>query len=459
MGSGIWSMHFIGLLAMPTPFPIEYDFRTTVLSLIIAILFSSLAFVFMSKQEEKLSANIGASLLLATGMTSMHYVGMYGVRLPVEISYNLSAVSGSIVIAALASFFSLRLFSCSKATPFIDDILKKVLSALLMGGGIASMHYLAMESAIVHITGSYKPIELDMNLIISIAIIIVLIQIVGIITILMDETIIAKEKIIELEKQFIQVQKMEAIGTLVGGITHDFNNMLAGITGNLYLAKKKMKASPAGATEKIIKAEELCEHASEMVKQLLTLARKDDVHHEVFSLTQYSEKSFKLAKLSIPKRIKCTNRVCDDELFIKGNKTEIQQLVINMANNARDALLDVEQAEISCSLSLFQADEEFHRKYPDVKADHLACLSIMDNGKGIPECELNTIFEPFYTTKEVGKGTGLGLSMAHDAVKSHGGEIEVESTVGEGTAFHMFFPTVELAVKYNHLEGRKAIPN
>ncbi|WP_420870589.1 MHYT domain-containing protein [Mariprofundus ferrooxydans] len=445
MGSGIWSMHFIAMLAIEAPLPIGYEFSTTALSLLVAIIFSSLAFLFMTRRAGTRAATAGAGLLLGLGVTSMHYIGMAAMKAPEAIQGQPDAALLSGIAAVLTSFCSLSLFAHVKATPLSSDIVKKLLAAILMGGGITLMHFIAMGSATMAAAEPFTPVATDINLVISIAIIVFFIQSVGVVTILMDETIMVKEKIIELEKQFMQTQKMEAIGTLVGGVSHDFNNMLSGIIGNLYLAKKKMEDNQA-AVEKLVKAEELAEHASEMIRQLLTLARTDDIEQEVFSLTQYSEKTFKLAKVSIPRRISCISRICSDELFINGNKTQVQQLVINMTNNARDALIDVEQPEIICSLSMFEADEEFRRKYPALKTGQLARLSIIDNGKGIPESNLDTIFEPFFTTKAVGHGTGLGLSMAYGAVKSHGGEIEVESREQEGTVFHMYFPIVEPAV-------------
>ena len=412
MGSGIWSMHFIAMLAMEAPFQISYAFSITALSLLVAIICSSLAFLLMNRGAGSRAVTAAASLLLGVGATSIHYIGMAAMKVPEVIYAQPEAVLFSGMAAVFTSFCALSLFAQMKPTPLCSDMVTRLLAAILMGGGIALMHFIAMGSAtLVAAAVPLTPVASDMNLIISIVIIVFFIQVVGVVTLLMDETIMAKEKIIELEKQFMQAQKMEAIGTLVGGIAHDFNNMLAGIAGNLYLAKRKVNNSPE-AIEKLLKAEELADHASEMIKQLLTLARTDDIEQETFSLTQYSDKTFKLAKVSIPRRIACNSRICSDELYINGNKTQIQQLVINMTNNARDALLDVEQPEITCSLSLFAADEAFRSKYPGLKTDQLARLSIIDNGKGIPESNLNTIFEPFFTTKAVGHGTGLGLSMA-----------------------------------------------
>ncbi len=249
---------------------------------------------------------------------------------------------------------------------------------------------------------------------------------------------------LEVNKElFFRAQKMESLGTLVGGIAHDFNNMLAGITCNLYLAKKKSMEN-SDVVEKIASAEELAGHASEMIKQLLIFARQDAAEMSVFSLSKTTKEAFKLAGIAVPKHIKCECNIADDELVIRGNKTQVQQLVMNLINNARDAVLEMRNPAVSCNVSMFNRDDDFHQRHADISGELFAKLSMVDNGCGIPESKLENIFEPFFTTKEAGKGTGLGLSMAYGSVKSHGGVIEVESQLGKGTAFHVYFPIINM---------------
>jgi len=301
MGSGIWAMHFIGMLAMRMQFPVEYDFMVSALSLIVAILFSSLAFVLINNHARKTSTMMGGSLLLGAGIASMHYIGMAAMRMPAEVIYNLPVVLISIATAIFASGFALTRFSRFKNSSFANDIAKKALNAIIMGGGIAAMHYTAMAAATFDAPGTHDAMGIQTGLIISIAIIVFLIQGGGAITVLLDENIAAKGRIIALEKQFTQAQKMEAIGTLVGGIAHDFNNMLSGMLGNLYLAKKELKERP-DISKMIDQAEELGMHAAEMVRQLLTFARKDSAEMTGFFLTGSVHDAFHLAKAPYPKK-------------------------------------------------------------------------------------------------------------------------------------------------------------
>ena len=242
-----------------------------------------------------------------------------------------------------------------------------------------------------------------------------------------------------LEEQLVQSQKMESIGTLVGGIAHDFNNLLAAIQGNLYLATKQSRSNPI-ALSKLNNIEQLSNRAAEMVQQLLTFARKDTVVMTIFALNEFLQESSRLIKTSVPANIHHCLNVCKDKLIIKGNETQLQQLIINLINNAKDAVAMVDEPQISCTLTSYTATPSFFKKHPEQKHQQFAKLTIEDNGCGISEDNLEHIFEPFFTTKEVGEGTGLGLSMLFGAMQTHEGTIEVESQLNHGTAFHLYFP-------------------
>ncbi|MDQ6969554.1 MAG: PAS domain S-box protein [Mariprofundus sp.] len=241
-----------------------------------------------------------------------------------------------------------------------------------------------------------------------------------------------------MEKQFQQAQKMEAIGTLVGGIAHDFNNMLAGITGNIFLAKK-MQDNP-DALQNLDNIEQLSFRAADMIKQLLTFARKDRVDIKPLPFTPFIKETLKFLSTSIPENITVEQDICADTLSIQGNATQLHQILMNLINNARDAVEDVAEPCISITLQHFQTDHKFIKKHSYFKAGEYARLSVSDNGCGIPEQQLEHLFEPFFTTKEQGKGTGLGLAMAFGAIKTHHGFIEVESRIGKGSSFHIFIP-------------------
>jgi len=247
---------------------------------------------------------------------------------------------------------------------------------------------------------------------------------------------------VQLEDQLRQSQKMEAIGTLVGGIAHDFNNMLAGITGNLYLAKKMIKENPK-VTKKLDNIESLSFRAADMIKQLLTFSRQDAVCMQTMDMTSCAYEALNFLRPTIPENILIHVNVCEDEILIQGDETQLHQVLMNLINNARDALENSDKPSITIQLSRFVPNHIFIQKHACSQIDNYAHISIADNGMGIPDEHLERLFEPFFTTKAEGKGTGLGLSMVFGAIETHKGFIEVESKEGEGTTFHVYIPLLE----------------
>ncbi|WP_241696941.1 PAS domain-containing sensor histidine kinase [Mariprofundus sp. KV] len=246
----------------------------------------------------------------------------------------------------------------------------------------------------------------------------------------------------ELENKFRQAQKMEAIGTLVGGIAHDFNNMLGGMTGNLYLAKKRMGDFP-DVVHRLEVVESLSYRASDMIKQLLMFARKGVLEMRPFGLTSFIKEVSKINEVSIPENITFKTHFCQEELVVNGDATQLHQALINLLNNARDAVAKVAEPQVSLSLDEFEADAAFKHLYPSMSGTLFARLTVSDNGCGINKEEQEHIFEPFYTSKEVGTGTGLGLAMVYGAIESHGGIVDVESSPGEGSSFYIYLPLLE----------------
>lgn len=251
---------------------------------------------------------------------------------------------------------------------------------------------------------------------------------------------------LSLEEQFRQAQKMESIGTLVGGIAHEFNNLLAGITGNIYLAKHDLD-QPQKALKELEQIESLSFKAADMIQQLLSFARKGVVELKTFNLTAFIKESIKLNRFVVPESITFRTEICPEQLNIHGDANQIQQVLINLLSNASEALKHKKDGEIILRLEKKRVDEQLQGKYPKFAGKELAHIALEDNGRGILEENLQQVFDPFFTTKDVGEGTGLGLAMAYGALQTHQGAIEVRSSKNQGTRVHLYIPL--------HIEAEK----
>jgi len=246
---------------------------------------------------------------------------------------------------------------------------------------------------------------------------------------------------IEKDKKLQHNMQMESLGTLVGGIAHEFNNMLAGIVGNLYMAKKRSEDMPE-LRKSIVRIEDLSYRAADMIKQLLAFSHQDLVELSVLNLSAYTAEAMKLVRVSVPESIVIEQSICDASLSINADKNQIQQVLMHLVSNARDALREASDPRVWVKVERFEPDKAFRREHPNA-AQRYALLSVRDNGCGIAEEDINRIFEPFFSKQGVGEGTGLGLSMVFGAVEGHGGLTEVESSLGKGTTFRLYFPLIE----------------
>jgi len=255
----------------------------------------------------------------------------------------------------------------------------------------------------------------------------------------------------DLEMQYNQAQKMEAVGTLVGGIAHDFNNLLSALSGHIYIATAQLKNAPVKQTamhEKLLlrlgQMEVLGGRAAEMIQQLMTFARNGDVEKTTLDLPVFIREALTLAEVSLPANIDFQSDIDHGHMTVCANATQLQQILMNLINNARDALIDIKQPQIRVSLTEVGADHvSLHRLAAPAQSYVEIC--VIDNGCGISEENLTKIMEPFFTTKAVGKGTGLGLSMVYGIVQDHHGYIDITSQPGEGTSIHIFLPLMDCA--------------
>jgi PAS domain S-box-containing protein len=252
---------------------------------------------------------------------------------------------------------------------------------------------------------------------------------------------ISKEK--ELEAQLLQAQKLESLGTLVGGIAHDFNNMLTSILGFTELLLEEV-APESHIHDDLQRIRVLSVRAADMIRQLMIFSRHDISQKNSLRLHPFLEELTKLLERVIPENIKVELSLAAADLMVEADPAQLQQVVMNLVVNARDAM--PEGGRLLIGTARVERNEAFWQAHPDLSPGEYALLSVSDSGVGIPVEICPYIFDPFFTTKSVGKGTGLGLPVVYGIVKNHAGAIEVESQVGRGTTMKIYLPLSEQPV-------------
>jgi two-component system cell cycle sensor histidine kinase/response regulator CckA len=240
-----------------------------------------------------------------------------------------------------------------------------------------------------------------------------------------------------LEAQFVQSQKMQAIGQLAGGIAHDFNNLLTAISGHCDLLLMRHEREDPDYGD-LVQIHQNANRAASLVSQLLAYSRKQTLKPERLDLEDVLSDLAHLLNRLVGERIRLQLNHSHKLGAIRADKRQLEQVLMNLVVNARDAM--PQGGVIRVDTEAISLSEPMTRDRATVPAGDYAVITVQDSGCGIPGDRLQKIFEPFYTTKKVGEGTGLGLSTAYGIVKQSGGFIFVDSTVGEGSTFSLYFP-------------------
>jgi len=254
----------------------------------------------------------------------------------------------------------------------------------------------------------------------------------------------------KLENQLRQAQKMEALGTLAGGIAHDFNNLLVGVLGHAELLQ--LDATPGDEVSRaagaIMKA---AQRGSELTQQLLGFARRGKLEIKDVDIHQSIQDTISIISRTIDRRIDVSLRMAANPSLVRGDPGQLDQVFLNLAVNARDAMPDGGQLvfETANIEYLSPADAAEHQ----LGAGAYIKATVRDTGTGMPRETRERVFEPFFTTKPKGKGTGMGLATSYGIVKSHGGAISIDSRPGEGTVVEVYLPIAQPSGEYRRLQA------
>ncbi|APF19982.1 signal transduction histidine kinase, nitrogen specific, NtrB [Caldithrix abyssi DSM 13497] len=250
----------------------------------------------------------------------------------------------------------------------------------------------------------------------------------------------------QLEQQLFQAQKMESIGLLTGSIAHDFNNILTAINGYAEMIRRGLPDDHEmqAFIQNILRSGRRAEN---LIRQLLAFSRKQLIEPRVVNLNQIIDDLKKMLRQLINEDIELVTQLAEDVPPIKADPGQIEQMLVNLIINSRDALNHLSDPGVRKMIKVqtekVVLDEDFVSRHAGSREGEYVRISISDNGIGIPEEIQDKIFEPFFTTKSEGKGTGLGLSTVYGIIKQNGGSIYLESAPGQGTTFHIYWPVSE----------------
>lgn len=260
---------------------------------------------------------------------------------------------------------------------------------------------------------------------------------------MVTNTVIVEEDVTErvkIKSQLLHAQKMETVGELTSGIAHDFTNMLTAISGFASIMKRKMDKD-SSFYNYVEKISELTVRAKSLTSNLMTFSRKQVQAESVICVNSLVKSVGEFLSMVIGSRVELKIEICEDELHILGDPVQLEQVIINLATNARDAIETDGELTI-CTGKTMLSDETVPGGFREY-----AVIKVKDNGCGIEPEKLEQIFEPFFTTKVEGKGTGLGLYIVSDIIERHHGEIKCTSEVGEGTEFVIKIPLTDRKVE------------
>lgn len=253
------------------------------------------------------------------------------------------------------------------------------------------------------------------------------------------ERIAAEESRQKLEVALLQGQKLQAMGTLAGGIAHDFNNILYAIIG--YTEMTREDSDKDGLAYKNLgKVLDAAHKGQDLVSRILAFSRRQHHDFNPLPLKHTIEAALSLLTPAIPASVMIDFDAAIDPVIL-GNQTQIHQVLVNLINNAVNAMDG--EGSIRIHLTPVPKGDSVLKEFPDTLPQNYCRIEIADTGHGMDQNTMERIFEPFFTTKEVGKGTGLGLSIVHSIIKEHQGEITVSSQIGKGTTFTILLPVME----------------
>ena len=428
MGGGIWSMHFVAMLAFIMPTPMSYDIGLTTVSLVVAIVVSGGGFYVISPQSASPLRLALSGIFMGLGIAAMHYTGMAAMRGHAELSYNPIFVALSLIIAIGASTAALWL--AFRTT----DLVQRLLAAVVMGLAVSGMHYTGMRAAIFTshdpAYGAQATAGLDQtNLALAVASITFIILAIASITSLFERKRV-EEALLQARAELAHVNRVTTMGQLAASIAHEINQPITAATTNANAGLLWLAAEPPDldevrdAFDRIIKAGR---QAGEVISRIRAFIKRVPARKDSFKINEAILEVIALTHGELAKSsVSLQTQLASGLPLVEGDRVQLQQVILNLTVNAIEAMNEVSEGSRDLLI----------RTSVDTPGEVI--ITVRDSGRGLKPEDLERLFEPFYTTKPT--GMGMGLSICRSITETHGGRLWVTANVPRGASFHLSLP-------------------
>jgi len=435
MGIGIWSMHYVGMLAFQLPTPVRYHLPTVLAALVIGISSSTFALLLVTRPTMGRSRIILGSAILGGGIAGLHYVNLAAMRLPAVCSFDPALVLVSVALAVVFSYAALRMAFYFRSEPK-KAALRQIAGAVLMGVAIAAMHYTGMAAA--RFTGSGRQPDFSQTIGVShlattgIAAVTLILLGLAIFTCRVDRELQAKELQIALEQaraEVAHVNRVATMGELTASIAHEINQPLAAVVIGATACLNWLSTEPPNVTEAKTAASRTVEQAMrahDIIVKIRAMFTNAPISPDVLDIRQVITDvlawvSAELARSGVSVR----TEFAEDTPPVRGDRVQLQQVILNLVTNAIDAMRGT-------------SDRSRELVFRSRKDANSVLVEIEDSGPGLAPEQAERVFQPFYTTKS--HGLGMGLAVSRSIIESHQGHLSVKRRNSHGAIFQLDLP-------------------
>src|SRR5467141_3248849 len=427
MGGGIWSMHFIGMLAFVMPIPMSYDIRLTTLSLLVAIFVTGGGFYVISRQSASPLRLVLSGIFMGLGIAAMHYTGMAAMRGHAELSYDRLFVALSLIIAIGASTAALWL--AFRTT----DLWQKLAAAVVMGLAISGMHYTAMRAAIFTAHGPVHEAQVNASLnqtTLALAIAGITFVILAFASIAsLSEQKRAEEALRQAQADLARVNRVTTMAELTASLAHEVNQPISAAVTNAHACLRWLAGDTPNLEEARAAAMRIVKdgtRAAEIIGRIRLHFEKGTPQRELLDVNEVIREMILLLRGELAQySISVRPELAADLPQVMGDRVQLQQVMMNLVSNSIDAMKDLDGSRELAIKSQRAENEQL-------------MVSVCDTGMGLPQ-QADEIFNAFFTTKF--HGTGMGLSISRSIVESHSGRLWAANNSPRGASFHLSLPS------------------